>query len=218
MAQVQAIIFDLGNTLIPFSLAPLRTRWGHGARAAEAAELCNHFESGRVDPDEFRRRMSGLTRLEYPEFDIWWNSIFEDRWLIEPERIRGLAGQYRTGLLSNTNAVHFDFLRRTRPLLEEFDFHILSHEVGASKPEAAIYAAAEAAAQCRPEAILYFDDVPEFVRAARARGWQAIEFTGPGVLDEALDAALQLSGTTERTGAAQAAASRVKARSSEPVT
>ncbi|HWG37189.1 MAG TPA: HAD-IA family hydrolase [Terriglobales bacterium] len=192
MAPIQTIIFDLGNTLIPFSLALLRARWGDGA--AEAAELCNRLESGRMPSAMFRSRMCALTGLEDAGFDAWWNSIFEERWLIAPERIRAAKEQYRVGLLSNTNALHFDFLRRTRPLLDELDFHVLSHEVGASKPEAAMYAAAEAAAQCRPEAILYLDDVPEFVRAAHARGWQAIEFTGPGMLDEALDAALQLSG------------------------
>jgi len=181
MADIQTIVFDLGNTLVPFSLAPLRARWG--GCAAEAAELCNRFESGQLRPEQFRRRMGALAGVDAPDFDAWWNAIFEDRWLVEPARIRALAGQYRLGLLSNTNAVHFEFLRRTRPLLGEFDFLILSHEVGAAKPDPAIYAAAEAAARCPPEAILYFDDVPEFVVAARHRGWHAVEFTGAEVVD-----------------------------------
>src|SRR6185437_8165121 len=58
MAPIQTIIFDLGNTLIPFSLALLRARWGDGA--AEAAELCNRLESGRMPSAMFRSRMCAL--------------------------------------------------------------------------------------------------------------------------------------------------------------
>ncbi|MGH9394912.1 MAG: HAD-IA family hydrolase [Terriglobales bacterium] len=188
MAPVQTIIFDLGNTLVPFSLAPLRAAWQHCG--PEAAQLCAELESGGCSAPRFRARMGILTGLGAQEFDPWWNAIFEDRWLIPPERIRALGRTHRLGLLSNTNALHFEFLRRTRPLLDEFDFHILSHEVGAIKPEPAIFAAAEAAAGCAPERILYFDDVPEFVAAARRRGWQAVLFTGPGALERALEAAL----------------------------
>lgn len=48
-----------------------------------------------------------------------------------------------------------------------------SHLVGARKPEAAIYAHVERESGVAPERIAFFDDVPENIAAARARGWKA---------------------------------------------
>ena len=44
---------------------------------------------------------------------------------------------------------------------------------GLAKPDPAIYKAFEAATQHRGLAILFFDDLPENVRAARSVGWRA---------------------------------------------
>jgi putative hydrolase of the HAD superfamily len=170
---VKTIIFDLGRTLVPFSLEPLRPQLNQ----PDVAELCRSFESGRIAPQAFPGELCRLTAMPAGDFEPWWNAIFEPEWLVPQEYVRGLLSRYRVGLLSNTNALHFEYLRREHPLLEEFDFHILSHEVGAAKPEPLIYEAAEAGACCAPEEILYFDDVAEFVAAARRRRWQAHQFT-----------------------------------------
>lgn len=175
---IQTVIFDLGKTLIPFSLAPLHARLDVQPGGREAAQhLFQRFECGDLEPEAFQEAVCSLTRLSAMEFDRWWNSIFEPRLLVPEAWLRLLLRRYRCGLLSNTNAVHFTFLLREQPVLAEFAFRILSHEVGAAKPDALIFEAAEAAAHCRPESILYFDDIPEFVAAARRRGWQAHQFT-----------------------------------------
>ncbi|HET9783363.1 MAG TPA: HAD-IA family hydrolase, partial [Terriglobales bacterium] len=150
------------------------------------AELCRNFEAGRMSAEVFPGEVCRLTAIPAGQFKPWWNAIFEPDWLVPQEYVRGLLSRYRVGLLSNTNAIHFEYLRREHPLLEEFDFHILSHEVGATKPEQLIYDAAEAAADCAREEILYFDDVAEFVAAARRRGWQAHQFTSAATVFDAL--------------------------------
>lgn len=175
---IQTVIFDLGKTLIPFSLAPLQARLNAQPGDREAARhLFQRFECGGLEPEAFQEAVCGLTRLSAAEFGPWWNSIFEPRLLIPEAWLRLLLRRYRCGLLSNTNALHFAFLLTEQPVLAQFAFRILSHEVGAAKPEPLIFEAAEAAAHCRPESILYFDDIPEFVAAARRRGWQAHQFT-----------------------------------------
>jgi len=171
-----ALIFDLGQTLVPFSFEPLRPQL-ESCRAAATA-LVNELEIGALDAARFQQKMGRLAGLAPEAFLPWWNSIFEPRWLVPPELLRRLLREYRVGLLSNTNALHFAYLEQTFPLLREFAFRIVSHEVGAAKPSARIYAAAEAAAQCAPADILYFDDIPEFVAAARRRGWRAEVFAG----------------------------------------
>src|SRR6185312_4110050 len=174
--QIHTLIFDLGRTLVPFSFDPIEPRLRACREPAQL--LFEQCEIGALAPDALRAGICELTGLAAAEFEPWWNSIFGPGWLVPPAWIRKLISTHRVGLLSNTNAVHFEFLARQRPLLREFAFHVLSHEVGSAKPQARIYQAAEALAQCPPEAILYFDDIPEWVEAARRRGWNAVPFTG----------------------------------------
>lgn len=184
---IQTVIFDIGRTLVPFSFDPIRPQLE--PCKAEARDLIDRIEVGSVAPTEFQAAMCALTGVEAASFWAWWNSIFEPepRWLVPPAWLQALGRSRRLGLMSNTNAPHFAHLARMYPQLTAFDFRITSYEAGAEKPSARIYEAAEAQAGCEPEAILYFDDVPEFVAAARKRGWQAEVFTGAGTLASALD-------------------------------
>lgn len=197
---VDTIIFDIGRTLVPFSFDPIRARLE--SCRAEARALIERIEVGGLDASAFQRQMCALTGVEAEAFPAWWNSIFgtTPQWLVPPECIQTLRRSYRVGLMSNTNAPHFDHLAQMYPLLGEFDFRITSFEVGAEKPDARIYTAAEAQAGCAPEGILYFDDIPEFVAAARQRGWQAEVFDGV----EGLNAALAARGIQLAPGAASA--------------
>ncbi|MGH9473097.1 MAG: HAD family hydrolase [Terriglobales bacterium] len=173
---IEAIIFDLGNTLVPFSLERLQP-WLKPCRSS-AESLMQQFELGEVEPGQFKQAMCRLMRMKAADFSPWWNSIFESEWLVPQLWIERLMGRYRVGLMSNTNPLHFAWLERRHPLLGRFAFRILSHEVGAAKPAPLIYQAAEQAAGCRPASILYLDDIAEFVAAARRRGWQAEQFRG----------------------------------------
>lgn len=174
--SVTTIIFDLGRTLIPFSFDPLAAELA-SCREAVMREAAA-YEIGACDWPSFQARLAPLVGGDRKDWQEWWCRIFTLEPLLPPEMIAGLRRTHRVGLLSNTNECHFRYLCRELPWLERFDFHTLSYEVGAAKPAAGIYAAAEAQAGCAPEEILFFDDMPEFVTAARARGWQAELFRG----------------------------------------
>ena len=184
--MIQTIIFDLGRTLIPFDFSPIAQDLD--ACRDEFLELTRRAEVGQISADAFRRQAARLTGVGLDRFDDWWNSIFTIQPLIEEELLRRLIGRFRVGLLSNTSAVHFRYLRQQWPLLDAFHFHTLSYEAGQMKPQPAIYADAEKKAQCRPAEILYFDDVEAFVHAAAERGWQAHRFTGQPAVETVLKA------------------------------
>jgi glucose-1-phosphatase len=176
---MRTVVFDLGNTLVPFSFAALKPRLEPCREQAQA--LSHQAEMGAITPAAFRAALCALTGVEPREFDAWWCSIFDDHWLIAPKLIGELKQLgWRVGLLSNTSALHYEFLKRTRPQLGEFDFRVLSFEAGACKPDPRIFAAVERAAGegVTPEDIVYFDDIAEYVVAARQRGWRAEVFTG----------------------------------------
>ncbi len=187
--MLHTVVFDLGRTLVGFDftrLDPLLTV------DETVMPLLLLFETGKLSPAEFRQRLCALpgADLALPAdeaaFNRWWCSVFDTRPQVDPEWLLSLRRHYRLGLLSNTNAIHFQYLQRQHPFLREMDFHVLSYEIGAVKPEPAIFAAVESRAAGRADGIFYLDDIPEYVAAARARGWQAEVFAGEAAARAAL--------------------------------
>ena len=136
------------------------------------------FESGAIESHEFVRELSGHLNFEisYDEFCEIWNSIFLPATLIPESMLEGIARNYRMVLLSNTNAIHFEMLRESYPMLRHFHAFVLSHEVGAMKPQPLIYERVIEVAGCAPEECFFTDDMPEFVAGARAHGIDAVLF------------------------------------------
>ncbi len=93
-----------------------------------------------------------------------------------------LAAWHPLFLLSNTNILHFDYLKANYPVLSYFNRLLLSFELGCRKPEADIYQALIQAAGLPPEEILFIDDRLDFVTAAREQGLQAWQFQNPDQL------------------------------------
>jgi glucose-1-phosphatase len=180
----RAVIFDLGKVLLHFDFQrgyrALAERCPHAAcdiPARIGANLVEKFETGRISSREFFAQFSRQIELSagYDEFCEIWNGIFTET-LIPEAMLEGLASRYRLLLLSNTNAIHFEMIRRTYPMLRHFHHLVLSYEVGAAKPHPEIFEEAVRRAGCRPEECFYTDDVPKFVDAARALGIDAVQF------------------------------------------
>lgn len=194
--MIRAIFFDLGQVIIPFdlkrgyqALAPLcphppdeiRRRIGE-------ADLVRPFEEGRIGPDEFVARVSRLLdlKVDYREFCELWSSIFLPETLIPESLLAALASRYRLLLLSNTNAIHYDMIRRCYPLMRHFHDRVLSYEVGALKPDDRIYQEALRRAGYPAEQCFYTDDIQEYVEAARRHGIQAVQFRSAEQLEHEL--------------------------------
>jgi putative hydrolase of the HAD superfamily len=78
-------------------------------------------------------------------------------------------------LLSTTDPLHVDCIRSRYGFLEKFGRMVLSYEVGYAKPARQIFE--RALGLCAPGTpIIYFDDVAEYVAAARACGLPAEQF------------------------------------------
>jgi putative hydrolase of the HAD superfamily len=79
--------------------------------------------------------------------------------------------------LSNMPAPYADVLEQANPFLRCFQDGVFSARVQLIKPEPAIFAHAAMRFGLPPDQLLFFDDVPANVAAARAAGWQAEVFT-----------------------------------------
>ena len=184
--MIKAIIFDLGRVIVPFDFNRGYARISEftGIPADEVPHLIRptglveQFESGQIAPHEFVRQLSAVLNLHctYDEFCDIWSSIFLPDTLIPESLLRSLAAHYRLVLLSNTNAIHFEMIRKNYPLLRHFHAFILSHEVGAMKPSPLIYQKAVEAANCLPEECFFTDDIAEYIEGARRYGIDAVQF------------------------------------------
>ncbi len=193
----RAILFDLGKVLIHFDFqlgySALEGRCPYPAaeirQRLAATGLVERLETGLVEPRDFVSRISEALDLglSYEEFCGVWSCIFRET-LVPESMLEGLAKRYRLVLLSNTNAIHFEFIQQKYPLLRHFHGMILSHEVKAMKPQPEIYRAAVAMAGCSPEECFYTDDIAEYVAAARGLGIDAVQFESCGQLQREMTA------------------------------
>jgi len=195
---IRTVVFDLGKVIVPFEI-----QRGYDAIASvcplPAAEIpgrirgngmVTRFESGQLEPDDFFRQFSRLLEIDvtYDKFREVWSSIFLPETLIPESLVEGLRKRCRVLLLSNTNAIHFEMIRREYPIMRHFDDYILSYEVRAMKPAEKIYDETIARARCAPGEIFYTDDIPAFVEAALRKGIDAVQFESLPQLERALQA------------------------------
>ena len=143
-----------------------------------ATGLVAPFEKGEIEAEEFVRKFSAALKVNvtYQEFCDWWSSVFLPETLVSEGFLEDLRRRHRLLALSNTNAIHFAMVQEAYPLLRHFDGFVLSHEVGAAKPEAKIYRQAIARAECSAEECFFTDDLAVNIEAALAHGMDAVQF------------------------------------------
>lgn len=185
--MIRTLLFDMGNVLIPFDINRGYRALSHhsGLPETEVATrirdsgLYNAYESGQIDTEQFLDRFSSLLSLtlSLAEFNEVWNSIFLPETATSEELILTLKQNHRLVLLSNTNELHYHWIRDRYPILQHFDAYTLSYAEKAMKPDERIFAAAVSYAQCAPHECFFTDDIDRYVEAARNYGIDAEIFT-----------------------------------------
>ena len=193
---ITAITFDLGNVLIRVdhlrfcrrlaALTALSPQEVY-ARVFESS-LEPGYDTGRITSREFYQRVTahfGVT-LPYSRFRDLWCDLFDPMEGMA-ELVQHLASRFPLLLLSNTNSLHFAYIKeRFGPILQPFRAFVLSYQVGSRKPEPAIYQSLIRQAGRPPEEILFLDDKLSFVEAARDQGLTAWQFHSPPELQRQL--------------------------------
>lgn len=176
-------LFDIGNVLLDFHFGPSLSRLlpaeteNPEAQLAALMERKDDFEAGRIPVEEFvpwAIHQLGSTASD-DEFIAAWRDIFtpnEPMWRV----VESLAAAgHRLILFSNTSALHCPWMLETFEIFRHFDAAILSHEVGAIKPDPKIYHHAIATFSLDPAATRYIDDLAPNIEAGRRFGlrtWQ----------------------------------------------
>jgi glucose-1-phosphatase len=195
--KITAITFDLGNVLVRVEHLRFCRRLAALAGLSPQEVYAQVFESslepgydtGRISSREFYERVTahfGVV-LDYARFCELWCDIFDPMEAMEAV-VAHLASRFPLFLLSNTNALHFDYIRkRFGAILGLFQSFVLSYAVGSRKPEAAVYQALIQEVQRPPGEILFLDDKLSFVEAAWGQGLVAWQFCSPHELRHDLE-------------------------------
>jgi putative hydrolase of the HAD superfamily len=178
-ARVKLLLFDLGGVLIdwagPRELGQYLRTPSTQSEILQRWVECPHtdqFERGVLSPAEWAERFVddwGVT-LEPAEFltvfRTWSRCVLPGA----RELLDSLRPRFRLAALSNSNTLHWDRNRNDLKVLELFEFAISSHEVGACKPDPAIFTVALERAVLPAEDVMFFDDLAANVEAACSLG------------------------------------------------
>jgi len=178
------LVLDLGGVIVDHDNARMLDRLaalfdrppGREALAAEIA--ASGVGVGAASPEEVfealgRRHGSAASQADF--LDAW-----SCHFTLKRDVFDFLVGGADLGplvLCSNTNAAHWDFLRRAFALDRLGAAAVLSHQCGCEKPRPEIYRLAAAAQGREPSGCLFVDDLPKNVAAARELGFATHLFT-----------------------------------------
>jgi glucose-1-phosphatase len=177
------ILFDLGGVLVESTgrsvLGALLPQLGEGEVMERwlRSPAVDRFERGRTEPRAFAREFVAEWSLALSEeafiesFASWVTGFFDGAEAL----VRELRRRHRVACLSNTNALHWARLPQLPAL---FDACFASHHTGFMKPDREAYEHALRALGAAPREVLFFDDQPRNVAAARSVGIHAHQVGG----------------------------------------
>ena len=194
--MIKTIIFDLGNVIVSFDHRKTSKRLAEALNHADdviyekavASEIVREYNLGRISTDEFiaaiNREFGG--QVGYEDFYAAWNCTFLPEPIVSERLIEKLSEKYRLLILSDTNEMHFDFIRENFNILSYFDDFVVSHKVNVAKPSAEIFRKAVEIAGCPAEECLFIDDLAANVEGARESGLRALQFISAEQLEKDL--------------------------------
>lgn len=187
----EAIIFDLGGVLLNLdydltekAFVSLGMKdFSESYSQLQQAHLFDRFERGEVSSFHFINQL--LDRLPAGsngnQVVHAWDAMILDFPAERLEKLEKLASKYRLFLLSNTNDLHIDAVRRSlqktaghRELERYFEKTYFSSAIGMRKPNPEIFEFVCTENQLDPAKTLFIDDSPQHVEGAKKAGLDAL--------------------------------------------
>lgn len=195
---IDAVVFDLGNVLIPFNPRWLFSKLLPDAASVERFFAETGFDDWNLEMDAGRLFADGIAAhsRRFPQHSALFEAFFA-RWpetvgepiaesveLLQTLREKSL----RTYALTNFSAETYPLAEARFAFLADFDGTVVSGREGVVKPDPAIYRLLAERYAIDPARAVFIDDKLENVDAARALGFHGIHFTAPHMLRPALRA------------------------------
>jgi FMN phosphatase YigB (HAD superfamily) len=202
MTGIKNIIFDYGNVIFSIDFTIAQQAWlnlgienvqqffGH----RQQDEIFSAFEKGNITTEEFRKQIrikANNPDLTDAQIDKAWNSMLLGIADGNHHLLMKLKDKYRTFLLSNINAIHYDFIMDY--LKQNFGFegndHLFekvyySHMMGKRKPNADIFEQVLEENNLLSHETLFIDDSPQHLAAAEKLGMHVFLMKAPDTIQK----------------------------------
>ena len=184
--MIKTFFFDLGNLIVPFEIdskfknlqkfTNLKPEEIH--EKVLLSEEIRLFETGKISSGEIFDFVKKTldSEMNFEQFTEIWNGIFKIEPILSEDFIGKLSKKYKLLILSDTNEIHFEFIKQNFPVLSYFDDFVLSYEVGFLKPSKEIFQITVKKTGCLPEECFFTDDIKENVEGAKKLGINAVQF------------------------------------------
>ena len=185
MKKCKAIIFDLGavilninyqNTIDKFTKLGVNNAATFYSKKVQT-NLFNQIETGMISSNEFLKALQKETKnANINQVEKAWNAMLLDLPEERIQLIEKLKNNYSIYLLSNTNAIHIDAIkkqlckRKWLAFCKLFDKMYLSHELGLRKPDVKIFEYILKEQKLKAEEIFFIDDSPQHIASAKKIG------------------------------------------------
>jgi putative hydrolase of the HAD superfamily len=186
-SHIDAIVFDIGGVLVELGGVGQMIEWCGGTldeqelwRRWLGSPSVRRFESGQSNATEFARTVLEEFALQVEcevflqAFATWPKALYPGATRL----LRLLAPRYYLASLSNTNALHWQYVCDGLGLADCFHAHFPSHLTGRLKPDREAFAHVVERLDIRPERMVFLDDNLLNVEMARSVGMHAYRVRG----------------------------------------
>ncbi len=187
MTTLSVIVFDLGRVLVDIDFNAFPSMLGIERSPANHTDessierIAVQYETGKITTEQFFDSLDKVLNHKFSREQLLnaWNAIIgEENSAIAPI-VDAVQLRYKTAILSNTSPTHFQKALDTSPILRKFSKRYLSYEIGAIKPDLAVYRHVIENLNVDPSTILFIDDISENIIAAQQCGMVGVLFTDP---------------------------------------
>jgi epoxide hydrolase-like predicted phosphatase len=183
LMKIEALIFDIGNVLVPFDWQPFKNQLLAGSvnltmeAEMEFRELMIRFEVGEMSGEVFACLATRLIGFKGGDakFITILNGIFRSNPPME-RIILSLKERYPLYLLSNTSDLHLAYLMQNFDVLQHFTDGVYSFRAKCAKPERRIFEMAIEQFGVQAENTAYIDDLAANIRSASEVGLKTIQY------------------------------------------
>lgn len=189
-SPIRAAIFDLGGVVVDICEQAIRRRWAD-TLGLSPEQLPDPFadddryqllERGEMSIEEYYRHMVGRMgrAMSFEDFLAGWNSLVVGPVAEMEPLLARLKRSLRLLALSNTNVAHAAVWRpMCAEALRHFERVFVSYEMGLRKPAPECFDKVLAYLGLQPGRVVFIDDSPAHVAAARRVGMKGIVAQDP---------------------------------------
>jgi putative hydrolase of the HAD superfamily len=184
--EIKNIIFDLGGVIIDIHYKKTAERFNDLGFSdfeniysqIKQAHIFDLLETGKIPPQAFRMELRKFNqKLTDDNIDAAWSAMIGTLPWYNIPLLKTIRKQYRTFLLSNTNAIHIEHFNRlllkeykNNPISEMFEHTYYSYEIGFRKPNTDAYEFVLRDAGLKASETLFVDDSLQNIEGARSAG------------------------------------------------